>query len=156
MRWSTARPPRTGKQAVDPRRGAKGAVRGVAIRALCVLAVVVAWIGGVSYAAAAVAVEDTPVAASPIGTLARTRADCRVLGVDQAGQATRFRAVNLSDRALRCVLDGMLAPEYLSGDIAGTWPLDGRKRAHWDRVTAEWFRNPDPAVGLDVTIRVEP
>ncbi|MET1074827.1 MAG: hypothetical protein ABWY11_19420, partial [Umezawaea sp.] len=110
------------------------------IRALCVLVVVVIWIGGISYAAAAVAVEDGPPTTSPIETLARTRSTCRVVGVDLAGQTTRFRAVDLSDRALRCLLDGMLAPDYVHTDIAGTWPLDGRKRSHWDGVTAEWFR----------------
>lgn len=123
-------------------------------KTIALMLVVAAWCSAVAVATAVAVREPVVVAESPVVALSRARTECRLIGVDRAGETRRLRVVDLHAAALTCLLDRMGAPEYVMPRIAGTWPVDGRFVVTWGPVSASWFRWSDGAVdqGLDVTI----
>lgn len=121
------------------------------IRALTAAAVCV-WLGGTAAWAHAAATDTPATPLSPAHVLAHARVSCGVDAFDTAEQALVFRASDLTDTALRCLLTAVNAPSYVATDIARTHTPMQTSTARWDTATATWYR--DPESGVDVTIRM--
>lgn len=121
------------------------------IRALTAAAVC-AWLAGTAAWAHAAATTTPATSPTPAHVLAHARTSCGVDRYDTAEQTLVFRASDLTDTALRCVLTATGAPSYVATDIARTHTPMQTATARWDTATATWYR--DPESGVDVTIRM--